>query len=82
MSREKIQELVNKILADHPTGIDFDEFQKLLLEQKIEVQAYAPGGVLKGVSYSFDSLKWPGNKIGREFSSGLSQRGSGWQSTF
>ena len=81
MSREKIQELVNKILADHPTGIDFDEFQKLLLEQKIEVQAYAPGGVLKGVSYSFDSLKWPGSKIGREFSAGLSERGVRYQQT-
>ena len=79
MSREKIQELVNKILADHPAGIDFDEFQKLLLEQKIEVQAYAPGGVLKGVSYSFDSLKWPGSRIGREFSSGLSERGVRYQ---
>ena len=79
MSREKIQELVNKILADHPTGIDFDEFQKLLLEQKIEVQAYAPGGVLKGVSYAFDSLKWPGSKIGREFSAGLPERGVRYQ---
>ena len=79
MSREKIQELVNKILADHPTGIDFEEFQKLLLEQKIEVQAYAPGGVLKGVSYAFDSLKWPGSKIGREFSAGLPERGVRYQ---
>ena len=79
MSREKIQDSVNKILAEHPEGIDFDEFQKLLLDQKIEVQAYAPGGVLKGVGYSFDSLKWPGNKIGREFSAGLSERGVRYQ---
>ena len=75
MSREKIQDSVNKILANHPAGIDFDEFQKLLLELEIEVQAYAPGGILKGVSYSFDSLKWPGSKVGREFSAGLTERG-------
>lgn len=79
MSREKIQNSVNKILAEHPEGIDFDDFQRLLAELQIEVVAYAPGGVLKGVSYSFDSLRWPGSKIGREFSAGLSERGVRYQ---
>ena len=79
MSREKIQNSVNKILAEHPEGIDFDDFQRLLAELQIKVVAYAPGGVLKGVSYSFDSLRWPGSKIGREFSAGLSERGVRYQ---
>lgn len=79
MSREQIQDSVNKILAEHPNGIDFDDFQRLLAELQIEVLPYAPGGILKGVSYSFDSLKWPGSKIGREFSAGLIERGVRYQ---
>lgn len=75
MSREKIQESVNKIIAEHPEGIDFQAFAGLLQAENIEVLLYAPGGILKGVSYSFDSLKWPGSKIGREYSVGLPERG-------
>jgi hypothetical protein len=75
MSREKIQDSVDKILAEHQDGIDFDEFRSQLAELKIEVLPYAPGGVLKGVSYSFDSLKWPGSKVGRPYSAGLTERG-------
>lgn len=75
MSREKIQEQVDQILADHPDGIDFEAFQGLLQDANIEVQAYAPGGILKGVSYSFDSFKWPGSKLGRQYSAGLTDRG-------
>lgn len=75
MSREKIQNSVNRILDNHPDGIDFAHLQKLLAAEGIGVQPYAPGGDLKGVSYHYDSFKWPGSKIGRDFSAGLTQRG-------
>ncbi len=75
MSREIIQDSVNSILQAHPQGIDFVELQKLLAIKGVDVQPYAPGGVLKGVSYLYDSFKWPGSKIGREFSAGLPERG-------
>ncbi len=75
MSREKIQESVDRIINSHSNGIDFDAFQALLQADKIEVLPYAPGGVLKGVSYSFDNFKWPGSKLGRQYSAGLIERG-------
>ena len=81
MSREKIQDSVNKIIADHPEGIDFVHFQRLLAELPIGVLPYAPNGIFKGVSYSCDGLKWPGSKIGREFSAGLTERGVRYQET-
>lgn len=75
MSRELIQDSVNSILQTHPQGIDFADLQKLLVAKGIDIQPYAPGGVLKGVSYFCDSFKWPGSKIGREYSAGLTERG-------
>jgi hypothetical protein len=75
MSRELIQDSVNSFLHDHPDGIDFEELQKLLAAKGVDIQPYAPGGVLKGVSYFCDGFKWPGSKIGREYSAGLTERG-------
>lgn len=75
MSRELIQDSVNSILQANPKGIDFTDLQKLLVAKGVDIQPYAPGGVLRGVSYSFDGFKWPGSKIGREFSAGLPERG-------
>ncbi len=75
MSRELIQDSVNSILQAHPQGIDFADLQKLLAAKGVDIQPYAPGGVLKGVSYFCDSFKWPGSKIGREYSAGLTERG-------
>ena len=75
MSREKIQETVDKIISEHPEGIDFQAFAGLLQAENIEVMPYAPGGTLKGASYIFDSLKWAGSRIGREYSAGLPERG-------
>lgn len=75
MSRDLIQDSVNSILQAHPEGIDFADLQKLLVAKGIDIQPYAPGGVLKGVSYFCDSFKWPGSKIGREYSAGLTERG-------
>jgi hypothetical protein len=75
MSRTTIQKSVDSIIAAYPKGIDFKELQALLKAQQIDVQPYAPGGVLKGVSYLFDSVKWPGSKIGSDYSAGLPGRG-------
>jgi hypothetical protein len=75
MSRELIQDSVNSILQAHPQGIDFADLRKLLVAKGVDIQPYAPGGVLKGVSYFCDSFKWPGSKIGRAFSAGLTERG-------
>lgn len=79
MSREKIQKAVDQILASYPLpqGIDFIDLQRLLAahEPPIDLQASMPKGVFRGVSYQFDSFKWPGSKIGREYSVGLVDRG-------
>ncbi len=75
MSRATIQKAVDSIIAAHPQGIDFAELQAQLAARQIDVQPYAPGGVLKGVSYLHDSVKWPGSKIGTDYSAGLTNRG-------
>lgn len=79
MSREYIQSAVDQILADYPPpkGIDFIDLQRLLADMKppIDLQASMPKGIFRGVSYQFDSFKWPGSKIGREYSVGLVERG-------
>lgn len=79
MSREIIQAAVDQILADYPPpkGIDFVDLQQLLAAKKppIDLQASMPKGVFRGVSYQFDSFKWPGSKIGRDWSVGLVERG-------
>lgn len=75
MSRTTIQNAVDSIIKEHPQGLDFAELQALLKARQIDVQPYAPGGVLKGVSYLFDSVKWPGSKIGSDYSAGLPGRG-------
>lgn len=79
MSREKIQDSVDEIIKNHPEGIYFHHLQKLLSDKNVGMYDYASGGVLKGVSYSCDGLKWPGSKIGREYSAGLAERGVRYQ---
>ena len=79
MSREHIQAAVDQVLADYPQpkGIDFVDLQRILADLKppIDLQASMPKGVFRGVSYQYDSFKWPGSKIGREYSVGLVERG-------
>jgi len=79
MTREKIQDSVDQILKNHPDGIDFFDLQKQLAAENIDVQAYAPHGKLIGVSYLYDSFKWPGSKVGRAYSAGLIERGVRYQ---
>jgi Relaxase/Mobilisation nuclease domain len=86
MSRDFIQSAVDQILLDHPPpkGIDFEDLQRLLADLRpkpIDLQASMPKGVLRGVSYQFDSFKWPGSKIGRKYSVGLAERGVRMPST-
>lgn len=86
MSRDFIQSAVDQILEDYPPpkGIDFGELQRLLADLKpkpIDLQASMPKGIFRGVSYQFDSFKWPGSKIGREYSVGLVERGVRMPST-
>jgi hypothetical protein len=79
MSREIIQAAVDQVLADYPPpkGIDFVDLQRLLasLKPPIDLQASMPKGIFRGVSYQCDGFKWPGSKIGREYSVGLVERG-------
>lgn len=78
MTRELIQMSVDKIMRTYPSGIDFFELQKMLADLRptpVLIHPYAPGGVLKGVSYSCDGFKWAGSKIGRKYSAGLTERG-------
>ncbi len=75
-----MQTKVDIAIQNHPNGIDFKDFQRLLAVDNIDVRAYAPNGVLKGVSYLHDGLKWPGSKLGSNYSSGLSGRGVSYTS--
>lgn len=79
MSREHIQSAVDQILLDYPPpkGIDFVDLQRLLADMKppIDLQASMPKGVFRGVSYQYDSFRWPGSKLGRDYSVGLIERG-------
>lgn len=70
-----MQTKVDIAIQNHPNGIDFKDLQKLLAVDNIDIRAYAPNGLLKGVSYLYDGLKWPGSKLGSHYSSGLSDRG-------
>lgn len=75
-----MQTKVDIAIQNHPNGIDFKDFQMLLAVDNIDVRPYAPNGVLKGVSYLHDGLKWPGSKLGSNYSSGLSGRGVSYTS--
>jgi hypothetical protein len=74
-SRQFMQTKIDIAIKNHPNGLDFKDFKRLLAVDQIDVQAYAPGGVLKGVSYLYDGLKWPGSKLGSAYSAGLPERG-------
>lgn len=75
MPRVFMQQKIDEIIKNHPDGLDFKDFKRLLSVYQIDVQAYAPRGELKGVSYMYDSLKWPGSKLGSAYSAGLTKRG-------
>ena len=76
MSREHIQDLVDAIFAAYPGEVDFKDFKNDLAAAGITVEEYAPKGVFKGVSYTDkDGIRWPGSKIGRDYSAGLIERG-------
>lgn len=76
MSREHIQDIVDAIFAAYPGKVDFIDFQNDLAAAGITVEEYAPKGVFKGVSYTDkDGIRWPGSKIGRDYSAGLIERG-------
>lgn len=76
MSREHIQDIVDAIFAAYPGQVDFNDFKNDLATAGIIVEEYAPKGVFKGVSYTDkDGIRWPGSKIGRDYSAGLIERG-------
>lgn len=76
MSREHIQDIVDAVFAAYPGQVDFNDFKNDLAAAGITVEEYAPKGVFKGVSYTDkDGLRWPGSKIGRDYSAGLIERG-------
>jgi hypothetical protein len=74
MPRVFIQKKVDLAIKNYPR-LHFQELQKLLITDLIDMQPYAPNGVLIGVSYLYDGIKWPGSKIGRAYSAGLTERG-------
>ena len=79
MSREQIQKAVDQVLANYPPplGIDFFELQRELSAHQppIDLQASMPKGKFRGVSYQLGLYKFPGSKIGHEYSVGLVARG-------
>lgn len=79
MSRETIQNAVDQVLANYPPpqGIDFFDLQRQLAAHRppIDLQASMPKGKFRGVSYQLDGYKFPGSKIGHEYSVGLVARG-------
>ena len=74
MPRVFIQEKVDLAIKNQP-GLNFQELQNLLINDSIDMQPYAPNGLLIGVSYLCGGIKWPGSKIGRAYSAGLTGRG-------
>lgn len=74
MPRVFIQNKVDLAIKNYPK-LHFQELQKLLKTDLIDMQPYAPNSVLIGVSYLYEGIKWPGSKIGRAYSAGLTERG-------
>lgn len=77
MNREHIQTVVNGLLK-HYDGepFSFESFKADMSSAGIQVEMYAPKGVFKGVSYTdHKGIRWPGSKIGRDYSAGLIERG-------
>lgn len=77
MSREHIQTVVDGLL-NHYNGeqFSFESFKADLASAGIAVEMYAPKGQFKGVSYTdHKGIRWPGSKIGRDYSAGLVERG-------
>ncbi len=81
MSREHIQDIIDAIFAAYSGEVDFNDFKNDLAAAGITVEEYAPKGVFKGVSYTDkDGIRWPGSKIGRDYSAGLIERGMVYKS--
>jgi len=75
MSRKLIQDKVDWQIKNHTKDLDFQDLQKLLAVDSIDMQPYESNGVLVGVSYTVNDIRWPGSKIGRAYSAGLLERG-------
>lgn len=80
MTREFIQKQVDIAIKSNST-ISFEQLKNELAVHGIEIEAYAPGGIFKGVSYTHDGFKWPGSKVGRGYSAGLIERGVSYNVT-
>lgn len=75
MSREHIQMAVDAYFSQLDNVVHSSDFEKDLKGAGIDVEFYAPKGQLKGVSYTYKGVRWPGSKIGRDYSTGLIERG-------
>lgn len=75
MSREHIQMAVDAYFSQLDNVVHSSDFEKDLKGVGIDVKFYAPKGQLKGVSYTYKGVRWPGSKIGRDYSVGLIERG-------
>lgn len=75
MSREHIQMAVDAYFSQLDNVVHSSDFEKDLKGVGIDVEFYAPKGHLKGVSYTYKGVRWPGSKIGRDYSAGLIERG-------
>ena len=74
MSREYICNHIDRILTSQ--NLTLDQFQTELKKVGIEPDLYEPKGKWSGISYTFDSIKWSGSKLGSDYTpSGLLQRG-------
>jgi len=75
MSREHIQMAVDAYFSQLDNVVHSSDFEKDLKGVGIDVEFYAPKGQLKGVSYTYKGVRWPGSRIGRDYSAGLIERG-------
>lgn len=77
MSKSIIQNAIDSIFADHPNGIEYEEFKRLLLLKKINIiQARTKKHKLQGFSFEYENNACPGSALGSGYgSNGLINRG-------
>ena len=74
MSRTYITDHIDRILTNK--NLSLEQFQAELKRAGIEPDLYQPKGKWSGISYTYDSIKWSGSKLGSDYTpSGLLQRG-------
>ena len=74
MSRTYITDNIDRILTDQ--NLTLNQFQAELKKVGIEPDLYQPKGKWSGISYTYDSIKWSGSKLGSDYTpAGLLQRG-------